>query len=55
MEEGTGAGIYCEELGMEISIPLGISATVFQSEIVAIETSCCALIERQTTGKRVLI
>src|SRR6202012_4734275 len=26
MEEGTGAGIYCEELKLEVSIPLGISA-----------------------------
>lgn len=39
MEEGTGAGIYCEELDLKVSIPLRTSATVFQSETLAINES----------------
>ena len=55
MEEGTGAGIYCEELNFNVSIPLGILATVFQSETHAVSESCEMLIERQTTDKKIFI
>ncbi len=55
MNVGTVAGIYCEELGLEASIPLGISATVFQSETLAIDRCCSMLTERQMTSKRIVI
>src|ERR1700744_2510551 len=55
MEEGTGAGIYCEELKLEVSIPLGISATVFQSETLAISSCCRILIEQQLKDKKIVI
>src|SRR5262249_3667839 len=35
--EGTGSGVYCEELRMNISIPLGTMATVFHFEIVTLK------------------
>lgn len=55
MNEGTGAGIYCEELELNISIPLGISATVFQSETLAIGRGCRMLIDQQVIGKTIVI
>ena len=55
MDEGTGAGIYCEEMGLKVSIPLGTSATVFQSETLAISKCCCILMERQVKEKKIVI
>lgn len=54
-EEGTGAGIYCEEQKMEISILLGISAAVFQSETMAVGKACRKLDEQQVAEKRIVI
>lgn len=47
MERGTGTKICCEELEFEVSIPLDISATVFQSEVLAFGKSCAILTERK--------
>lgn len=52
--EGTGSGIYCEEREIALSIPLGISATVFQSEIVAI-SECCRILTEQTPSNETVV
>lgn len=54
-DEGTGAGIYCEELNYNISIPLGMMTTVFQSEVVAILEGSSELLQRRVEGKSILI
>jgi len=53
--EGTGSGIYCEEREIALSVPLGISATVFQSEIVAIGECCRVLTEEALSNETVII
>lgn len=50
-----GAGIYSEEMGYKVSMPLGSIATVFQSEVVAIDEGAALLNESGTHGKRVTI
>jgi ribonuclease HI len=54
-DEGTGLGIYCEEQRIAVSAPLGISTTVFQSEITAISKSCRIMTGRALEGERVVI
>ena len=54
-DDGTGSGVYCEELKFEISIPLGALATVFQSEVYAICEGTSVLLERNLLNKKVVI
>lgn len=35
-EEGTGGGVHCEELNLNVSVPLGIYPTMFQAEVLAV-------------------
>src|SRR5262249_31071077 len=51
--EGMGAGVYCEELRMNISLPLGTMATVFHSEIVALKECSKQLLGRDVKGRRI--
>jgi len=53
--EGTGAGIYSEDLDYRISIPLGVYATVFQSEVVAISESSREMLREGIVNKTILI
>ena len=53
--EGTGSGIYSEELDYKISIPLGVYTTVFQSEVVAICESSREMLRDGVSNKRILI
>lgn len=54
-DEGTGAGIYSEELDSNLSRPLGVYTSVLQSEIIAIcehsQEMLCARVRR----RRILI
>ena len=54
-DEGTGAGVYSEEMDYNISIPLGKYTTVFQSEVVAISEGSQKLLSDGIKDKRVLI
>jgi ribonuclease HI len=54
-EGGTGAGIWCEELGLNISIPLGKYPTVFQSEALAVGESCDVATGQGVVDKDVVI
>ena len=52
---GTGSGIYSEELDYNISIPLGVYTSVFQSEIVAICESSREMLREGVSSKKILI
>ena len=52
---GTGAGIYCEQLGIRKSYALGQFTTVFQTEIFAIIECCRLLTEQQQMGRTIVI
>jgi len=54
-EEGTGSGIFSEEMDFNLSIPLGIHTTVYQSEIIAMSESSREMLEAGLRGKRILI
>jgi len=54
-EEGTGAGVYSEEMNLKLSIPLGTHTTVFQSEVFAIDESARQMVRAELSGKKVLI
>jgi ribonuclease HI len=54
-DEGTGAGIHSEELDCNISMPLGVYTTVFQSEIIAISESSQEMLRVGVKNKKILI
>jgi len=53
--EGTGSGIYSEDLDYNISIPLGVYTTVFQSEIVAICEASREMLSDGVSDRKILI
>lgn len=55
LDEGTGAGVYSEEMAFDISIPLGTFPTVYQSEILATLESSERLLSKNLTNKKILI
>jgi len=52
-EEGTGAGVYSEEMNPKLSIPLGTHTTVFQ--VFTIDESARRMVTAELSGKKVLI
>lgn len=53
--EGTGAGIFSEDLNLNQSLPLGMLTTVFQAETLAIMQGASAILEHGIQNKTVRI
>ena len=53
--EGTGSGVYSEDLDYKISIPLGVYTTVFQAEVVAICEGSREMLQDGIVNKKILI
>ena len=47
MAKGTSAGVFCEDMELNVSIPLGTSPTVFQAEGLVVGRGCWYLEEDQ--------
>ncbi|XP_047999780.1 uncharacterized protein LOC125236904 [Leguminivora glycinivorella] len=54
-KEGTGCGVFSEDLNIHISKPLGEHSTVFQAECVGIIEACNAIKRRQVKHGNILI
>ncbi|XP_055714180.1 uncharacterized protein LOC129808432 [Phlebotomus papatasi] len=55
VEESSGAGYHCPELGLGGSVPLGRNTTVFQAEVTAILVGVRSLIEAGISDRRINI
>ena len=54
-EQGSGAGVFSSELEAELSIPLGIHATIFQAELYGIYSATSLILDNQIKGKHIRI
>ena len=54
-DEGTGAGVYSEEMDYKMSMPLGEYATVFQSDIIGICKGAHEMLKSEIKNKKILI
>ncbi|XP_048004470.1 uncharacterized protein LOC125240570 isoform X2 [Leguminivora glycinivorella] len=54
-KEGTGCGVFSEDLNIHISKPLGEHSTVFQAECVGIIEACNAIKRRQVKHGNIMI
>ena len=50
-EVGTGAGVFCEELHVQISEKMDNSCTVFQAEVLALKLAADHLISKNINGR----
>ena len=56
MEAGSGAGVWCgERPSLRLSVPLGAYATVFQAEVIAIDSCASSLLAGNTRNRKVNI
>lgn len=54
-DSGSGAGVYCQNPSIRLSISLGVYATIFQCEITGILEAARKVIELQIHGKTIRI
>ena len=53
VSELAGTGLYCAQANVEVSIPLGIFATVFQTEVMGIIGCCQELSNPEENGRTI--